>query len=117
VSIKQIRVPSWVGAYQVQVMNSAFYTGLASTVMLLFTFWYTAGYQIRDRYLPFVNLWEFAALGVILLWGIIPYLDYTLLLKSRVEFANKQACKHENPAMDELAAIRKELAEIKRMIK
>lgn len=110
--IKQTKGRMWLGGLQVQVSNSMFYMNLISTAMMILTFWYTAGYQIQGRYAQWLNLWMFIGF-VILVFVAVMILDYIFVLPSRQAFTNEQACKHENPAMDELYAIRKENAELK----
>lgn len=103
--IKQNKLPPWVGAFQVQVTNSMFYVNLISSGMMVLTFWYTAGYQIRDRYMPWLNIWMFVAVVAVVVI-VVMFMDYKFVYPSRQAFQNEQACKHENPAMEELRAIR-----------
>lgn len=98
-----------------QYQNSFFYVGLFNTVMLAVTLWYTAGYEIAQRYLPWFGLWMFILTGVAL-WHLMIAFDYKFFYPVRQRFLNVQACKHENPAMDELRAIRKEIAELKEYV-
>jgi type III secretory pathway component EscU len=114
--LNQIKIPKWIGAFQVQVTNSMFYLSLFNTAMLMVTFWFTSGYQVSERYLSFMNLWLFLIL-VIVLFAIIAIIDYKFIYPSRQAFVNEQACKHENPAMNELAAIRSELKELREEIR
>jgi hypothetical protein len=115
-NLKQSKLlPGWVGALQVQIMNSMFYMNLISTGMMIMTFWYTAGYQIQNRYAPWFNLWTFVGM-VILIFAIVMVVDYIFILPTRVSFTNEQACKHNNPWMDEILLMKKDLAKIKKAL-
>lgn len=99
--IRQSRLPMWVGAFQVQISNSMFYMNIVSMAMMIGTFWYTAGYQISAKYLPWMNIWLFIVV-VVVIFIIVMISDYMLIMPTRVAFTNKQACKHDNPAMVEI---------------
>lgn len=108
-------MPAWVGALQVQISNSMFYLSLISTGMMVLTFWYTAGYQIQQTYLLWLDLWIFI-LVVIAVLIMVMILDYTFVYPARQKFLNIQSCKHENPAMIEILELRKEVSDIKRLL-
>lgn len=111
--IKQSKsMPSWIGALQVQISSSMFYMNLVSTGMMILTFWYTAGYQIRNQFAHWFNLWVFVGI-VIVIFAAVMVLDFVFVLPSRQAFTNEQTCKHENPAMDALVDIQKDMAKIK----
>lgn len=101
----------WVGAVQVQVINSLIYLSVMNSCMLAFTVWHTAGYEITRQYAPWVNIWIFFTL-LISGFLVVMYLDYKMLYPSRVEHNNRQAYKQKNPAVDDLQAI---LADLKRI--
>ena len=106
---------SWLGALQVQASNIGYYTVWYSNIMLATTFWYTAGYEIAQEYIPWLSFWKFvlitgSSLAMLLL------LDYKFLYPLRQAFQNAQACKHENPAMDALRDIQKRLTVIEKVI-
>ena len=108
-------MPAWIGAIQIQIQNGLFYINLISTGMMVLTFWYTAGYPIRDRYLPWFSLWMFIGL-LGLIFVIVMVVDYKWILPSRLAFTNEQSCKHENPAMDALTDIQKRMARIEKQM-
>lgn len=110
--VKQTKSNLWLGALQVQVSNSFFYLNMISTGMMILTFWYTAGYQIQGKYLPWLTLWLF--IGVVAVaFAAVMVLDYKFVYPSRQAFVNEQACKHNNPWMDEIMEVRKDIAKIK----
>jgi hypothetical protein len=113
--LKQSGTVEWLGALQVQVSNSMFYMSMVSTGMMILTFWYTAGYQIQQQYLKWLTLGWFIAF-VVVLFGLVMFIDYKWILPSRMAFVNKQAYKHENQAMDEILAIHKEIKEIEKKL-
>ncbi len=105
-------VPQWMGALQVQIMNSMFYVNLVSMGMMILTFWYTAGYQIKDRYLPWLEIWMFIAAAVIVV-SLVMLLDYLFILPVRTAFNSQQSAKHNNPAMESLIRLEADIAKIK----
>lgn len=109
--MRQSKMPAWIGAFQVQVMNSFFYLNLISSAMMILTFWYTAGYQIADKYFPWLSLRMFV-LVVIILFGLIMFIDYKFILPSRQAFINNQSFKHENEAMIAIRDIQERLKRI-----
>ena len=96
----------------VQLTNSLFYITLLNTLMLALTFWYTTGYEIASKYLPWVNVGIFLAV-VALVNVIVAVLDYVLIYPSRQGFINEQACKHPNPAMESLVRLEADMAKVK----
>jgi hypothetical protein len=111
-TMKQSGVRHWLGAFLVQLSNSFFYVSILNTGLLALTFWSTSGVSLAKTYAPWLTLWYFLAI-VIGVFSLIMFLDYKFMYPSRQAFINEQACKHSNPAMDELLAIRKENADIK----
>lgn len=101
------------GALQVQLTNSFFYMSLYTTVALTFTFWYTAGYQIAERYAPWLSFWMFVGICFLGLM-VLMYLDYRFMYPIRAKFINEQTCKHENPAMDSLRKLEADISQIKK---
>lgn len=113
--MKQVKIPGWVGVIQVQLTNSFFYISLLNTAMLSVTLWATVGPSIQVVW-PAARFWMFALLGFLLVCGIM-LLDYKFMYPVRQGFINEQACKHENPAMEELLKISKRLDEIEAKLK
>lgn len=98
--MKQVKIAPWVGVVLVQLSNGFFYVGIINTAMLSITLWATAGPMIKEV-LPWINYWYFLLAGVLFL-VVVLILDYVFLYPVRQKFINEQACKHENPAMEEL---------------
>lgn len=110
--LKQSRGRVWLGAMQVQLASIYQYINPGNTLMIAITFWYSAGSHMANRYASWFSMELFLAAGLALV-GLVMYLDYKLVLPSRQRFLNEQACKHENPAMVELRAIREDIQKIK----
>jgi len=108
--MKQITMPRWIGAIQVQLTNSFFYMSLINTAMLSVTMWALVAPSIR-LVLPWAKYWLFACIGVAIV-STIMLLDYKFLYPTRQGFINEQACKHTNPAMEELLSISRRLTQI-----
>lgn len=109
----QARPYKWVGTFQVQLMNSGIYTQFVSITMMMLTFWYTAGYPIRDKYFPWLNMWEFIGTLAVVIWVVIPYLDYKFILPSRQAFINEQSLKHNNEAMNKINQLAEDMKKVK----
>ena len=101
-----------VGFVQVQISNSLFYLSLVNTLMLGFTFWYTSGSIIANKYAPWFTLWMFLSLGVVFM-VLVMIFDYKVMYPSRQGFISRQAYKHVNPAVADLQQIKKDLKKIK----
>lgn len=111
--LKQGKLPMWVGGLQVQMVASSYYTAAYSTIMLAMTFWYTTGDAVAQKFTPWMNFWIFLGLSAFGLLLIL-FLDYKFIQPSRVAFTNDQSCKHNNPWMDELKIVRKDIDLIKK---
>lgn len=98
--MRQRKLPSWVGVVIVQLSNGYFYFGVINSIMLSITLWATAGPMVKEV-IPWANYWLFLLAGVIIT-AIVLMLDYVFIYPVRQRFINEQACKHENPAMEEL---------------
>lgn len=96
--MQQVKIPSWVGAIQVQLTNSFFYVSAISLGMQATTLWAVAGPSIQAVWPP-ARFWMLVllAFGVLCL---IMVLDYKFIYPVRQAFINEQACKHTNPAME-----------------
>lgn len=110
--MRQVKIPAWVGAFQVQLTNSFFYITLFNTAMLSVTAWGSVGPSIQVAW-PWAKFWMFAVLAFVVLI-VIMLLDYRFMYPVRQGFINEQACKHENPAMDELWSISRRLTFIEK---
>jgi hypothetical protein len=111
--LKQGKAPRWMGALQVQMSNSNYYIVYYSQAMMLGTFWFTAGSPTAEKYAPWISFWGFASF-LILSMVVVLFLDYKFMLPTRQRFQNEQACKHSNPAMDEILILRKDVELIKK---
>jgi hypothetical protein len=109
---QSIKRPLWVGAIQVQISNTMFYMNMVSMGMMLLTFWYTAGYQIQQASLHWLTLGWFV-LFIVLLFGLVMLIDYKWIYPARQAFYNEQACKHNNPWMDEIIKLEGDMKKIK----
>lgn len=115
-------LPTWMGGFLIQMQQSLVYVGILNIVMLAVTMWYTAGYGIVQKYLPFVSIWHFLTI-LAFGWLTIMFIDYKYLHPTRQRHLNRQVAKHKNPAMEllEKAAIvnenmQKDIAEIKKAL-
>jgi len=106
------RIMPYIGALQVQVTNSLFYLTVTNAVMLAFTFWTTTGAGIAAEHAPWMGAKEFFGIVALLLLSIM-LLDYKVVYPYRQGFLTRKACEFENPAMDELKALRAEVKELK----
>lgn len=111
--------PKWIGGFQTQLSSSMFYVNVIFMGMSVGTFWYTAGYQIKASFAPWLHIWMIPLAGLIVL-GMVMIIDWAIILPSRMAFNNEQSCKHENPGMDlmrqilaENTEMRKDIAELK----
>ena len=109
--MRQFKLPAWVGAFQVQVTNGFFYLSIINTLLLVLTFWRTWGSEIALKYAPWLNFWMFAGSGIVLMLTVM-ILDYKFMYPSRQAFVNQQSCIHDNPAMDAINEIKKEVKRI-----
>jgi len=112
--MKQVKIPSWFGAIQVQLINSFFYLGLLNSVMLSITLWATAGPSVQ-QVLPWANYWLFLLIGLTLVITVM-LLDYKFMYPTRTAFLNIQSCKHTNPAMQEILSISKRLTDMETQV-
>lgn len=110
--MKQTKFMPKLGFIQVQITNSLFYVSIANTLMLSLTFWYTSGSIIAAKYAPWLTMWMFLSVSIVLL-AIVMILDYKLMYPSRQGFISTQAYIHANPAVTDLKEIKKDLGKIK----
>ena len=108
--MKQVKIPSWFGAIQVQLTNSFFYISLINTAMISVTLWAATGPSVQ-RVIPWASYWLFLLIGFIVVITIM-LLDYKFMYPTRSAFLNIQSCKHTNPAMEELLKISERLTAI-----
>lgn len=108
----QSRMPSWLGAIQVQLSNTSLYDSVVNSLMLVATFWFTSGYPMTQRYAPWFQMWMLFAFFVIYKSAAM-WVDYKFMLPSRMAFNNTQSCKVENPAMEALRDLQADMKLIK----
>lgn len=108
--LRQYKLSPIVGAIHVQFSNSMFYVTVANTFMIATTLWTVKATTILGL-LSWMNFWIFCAVAVVLV-VLVMVLDYILVLPSRIEFMNYQACIHPNPGMDKLNHIESMMAVI-----
>jgi hypothetical protein len=111
----QVRVPNWVGILQVQLTNSFFYITLLNSGLLSLTAWAAIGPSLQGV-IPWARFWMFGILAFFIV-SIVMFLDYKFVYPTRQRFINEQACKHTNPAMEELWKISKQLNELEKRLK
>ena len=97
-------LPNWLGGFLIQLQQSLVYVGIFNIVMLAITMWYTAGYEIVNKYLPAVNIGHFLIV-IASGWLIIIFVDYKYLTPTRLRYQNRQVAKHKNPAMELLQKV------------
>lgn len=112
--MQQVKIPSWIGAIQVQLTNSFFYISLLNTAMLSVTLWALIGPSIQEVW-PWARFWMLILIGVCVICGVMA-LDYKFMYPVRQAFINEQACKHTNPAMEELLRISARLTRIEKKL-
>ena len=115
-------LPTWTGGFLIQMQQSLVYVGILNIIMLAITMWYTAGYEIVQKYLPFVSIWHFLivlATG----WAIIMLIDYKFLAPVRQRWMNRHVAKHKNPTLELLQKVdadnkkaRLDIAKIKKVL-
>lgn len=113
--MKQSRFIPWLGGFLVQLTNSFFYVTALNTGMIIITFWYTSGSIIANKYAPWMTLWHFFAICLVVI-GAIMFFDYKYMYPSRQGFLNAQACKHPNPAMESLIRLESDVEKIKKRL-
>ena len=116
-------LPNWLGGFLIQLQQSLVYVGIFNIVMLAITMWYTAGYEIVQKYLPAVNIGHFL-IAIASGWLTIIFINYKYLTPTRLRYQNRQVAKHKNPDMKLLqkidrdnANIRKDIAALKKTLK
>lgn len=114
VKVKQVKLPSWVGALWVQYMHSLSYISVINFGMLSVTLWGIAGVSIKGV-VPWASYWLFLGF-VICIIMMAMFLDYTLMYKTRQEYLNRQAVKHTNPAYLEIMEQSKRLKRIEKKL-
>ncbi len=112
--MKQVRIPGWAGAIQVQLTNSFFYVSVSSIVIQSLTLWTVAKEDIL-AVVPWANYWLLLGIGVIILIAIM-LADYKFMYPTRMAFLNEQSCKHSNPAMEEILSISRRLASMQAQV-
>ncbi len=108
--MKQVKIPGWAGAIQVQLTNSFFYVSVFSIVIQSLTLWTVAKEDIIEM-VPWANYWLFLGMSLLFLITIM-LVDYKFMYPTRQAFLNEQACKHANPAMALLWSMDKKLDKI-----
>lgn len=115
-------LPTWMGGFLIQMQQSLVYVGMLNIIMLAITMWYTAGYDIVQKYLPSVSIWHFLT-GLAFGWLTIMFIDYKYLHPTRQKHQNRQVAKHKNPAMELLQKadadnenMKKDIAQIKKAL-
>jgi len=105
--MKQAKVITKLGGFQVQLSTSMSYYVLYINLMFVgMMFWHTTAAPNLRPYAPWVDFWMFASFMLILVAALM-ILDYKFIYPSRQGFLNKQAYKHDNPAVADLQNILK----------
>jgi len=89
-------IPTWLGGFLIQLQQSLVYVALANVAMLAVTMWYSAGFEISQKYLPILTIWHFLLI-IVVGWMLLIFIDYKYLTPARMRFSNKQAVVHTNP--------------------
>jgi hypothetical protein len=106
------RIMPFLGAVQVQVMHSLFYLTVTNATLLALTFWNTTGAHLAPTWMSAGHFFGLVAL----LLAVVMITDYKVMYPYRQAFLNKKTCEFDNPAMDELKALREELTELRRLL-
>jgi len=113
---KQSKIlPTWSGGFLIQLQQSLVYVGICNIVMIAITMWYTAGYEITQKYLPSISIWHFLIL-LMSGWLTVMFIDYKFLHPARQRYMNKQVAKHKNPAMELLQKVDRDNEDIRKGI-
>ena len=112
--MKQIKLPSFVGAVLVQYSYSSAHIGVLSMAMLSVTLWALVGPSVQNA-VPWVEYWHFTIAGLITITTIM-LVDYIFLYPTRQAYLNKQAVKHANPAYREIMRLHKRLDAIEKKL-
>jgi hypothetical protein len=102
----------FLGAVQVQVQHSLFYLTVTNATLLALTFWNTTGSHMAPVWMSAGHFFGMVALVL----ATVMILDYKVMYPHRQAFLNKKTCEFDNPAMDELRALRLEVAELKGLL-
>ena len=105
--MKQYNPGRWVGILYMQSQSTASYMTFANFGMTALNLWALWELKIKELF-PWLGLPLFVVLFMValILLGIF---DYVFVRKPTIAFQNSQACKHENPVMDELKEIKHNL--------
>lgn len=113
--MKQAKYRRWLGAIQVQIQNTAFYDSFLSMAMLATTMWYTAGYPLTSKYIPWYTIEMFFA--TLLTYKLIAmYVDYRFMYSSRIGFTAEQSYRKFNPSVADLIQIKEDVKKIKKAL-
>jgi len=111
-AVKQARARPILGAIQVQLQSSMFYVSFVLFLLNSTTFWYVAGYQLAQKYAPWVTI-EVMYAGFVVLLAFVGFIDWKFILPARMAFNNIQGCKTTNPFMDRMDEVQEDLRSIK----
>jgi len=112
---KQSKPRPKMGALQVQLSTTmGYYVVYINLTFMGMMFWHTTAAPWFRMYYAGAMLWQFA-LFMILLVAAIMVFDWKFVYPSRQASLSQQSYKHDNPAVQDLQAIRKETAKIAEM--
>ena len=110
--MKQAKVKTWLGGFQVQLSTSmSHYVVYINMSLVGMMFWYTTASPALRPYAPWIAWWMFASIMFVIIVSVM-IIDYKFMLSSRQGFMNKQAYKHENLIVKDVARIEKNLKKL-----
>ena len=110
--LKQVKPRLWLGGLQVQVsMGLSYYLVYVNLSFTGLMFWHTTAAPWLRQFHPGAEFWMFV-IFMGLLFSSVMLFDRKVGLPSRQAYLNRQAYKHDNPAVDDLQEIKKKVAEI-----
>lgn len=96
--------------YFLQLQNSSSYIGIVNYFLLASTFWSTSQDSIK-AYIPWMSFPLMFVFAVLILFILLPLLDYMFVRKSVYAAQNIQACEAGHPLLEEILANQKLIME------
>jgi uncharacterized protein involved in cysteine biosynthesis len=104
--LRQYNLGKWLGFSYSQTFNTMAYINIFMAGINLLTFWHTTMIQTRPEWLDWLSLPIFVGF-ILLVFGVVGFLDYKMVMPARVAFSNRQFFRHDNPLLAELQEIKR----------
>lgn len=113
--LRQYALP-YIGGAKYLINNILFYIGVINFGLIAIMSYHTTLAPWAAEHAKWFNLWVFAIIiSVILVLAMI--IEFKIMLPSLIGFANVQGYIHENPFVQQLKEVQKELREVKTIVK